>query len=56
MDAVIGKERNYCQCPKQNYRCVSAHEAGLQMTNYFSCFGHRIAQRMQKTIDHTYIK
>src|SRR5258705_12544204 len=55
-DAVISKERNYCQCPQQNYCCVSAHEAGLQMTNYSSCFLNRIAKRMKKAIDHADIK
>src|SRR5258705_8249858 len=55
-DAVISKKRNYCQCPQQNYCCISAHEAGLQMTNYFSCFLNRIAKRMEEAIDHADIK
>src|SRR5258705_11409033 len=56
INPVIGEERNDGQCPQQNDRRVATHEAGLQMTNHFSCFLHRIAKRMQKAIDHADIK
>ena len=56
LDAVISKETNHGQRAQKNDRCIAAHKSGVKMTNESSSLSHRVANRMQKAINHANVK